>query len=769
MLRHRIIALAAATVATALCAPSFTQPSTPAASAAGGDVAYLEILGRLDSRWTDAVVHRGHVYQAGYGTVTVFDVRDPARLPVAGRAILDPEQPIHKLVAEGDWVFATSTDTLWAIDVRDPRNPVPVPAHRWRLSPPPAVASTHALAVVDGLAYVSLAGAPYPHWSPRETYVAVVDVRDPRSARELARLSVPRPPDDDGMPWVGAIAATAEHVAFLTFNTDADENDYRVLHVVDVRDPARPAITSSTSLRYEYLEFDEDESIEFEIVDDVLVIAQMGGLYMAELGHADGPHLVSEIRLDPPVTNLTRDGTRIYAALANGKIHVLDASEPRAPRPVGVIQGWTLGHFMDVLAAGDGQVIAARTEGEVHVFRAAEAAGLSAPVTFYLPSQHCQFAVVGNTAYVSSNGLLVADVSDPERPQIIGRAADAVGSAIIQVSQGHVFTWDTRDGLGVFDVRDPAKPAQVAHLEVNQWRGGLAVRDRMAYVAAGDTLSVLDISDPAAPRPRGVASGIDGGSYDIAASPTHVYLAMSEVWRTVDVRDPDAPRLVDTQSLPRVEHISGVAVAGDRLYLTGRMGDGSSRASLAIYDLADPGHPQLVSETVVGYSHNGQIAVAGNLAFISTNASIAVVDVSDAAAPRLVNPDRALIWSGTTRYFRNWEPGEIALGDGFLLATGLSVMRLVHGPAVAPAMTAAALPTTTALPPGDTPTPTPRNTATPRPPRPTPSPAPTSSPSATVPADPTPVPFGRAFLPVLGSVSMPGDRRGVEDRGPGSA
>ncbi len=155
---------------------------------------------------------------------------------------------------------------------------------------------------------------------------------------------------------------------------------------------------------------------------------------------------------------------------------------------------------------------------------------------------------------------------------------------------------------GRLDVRDVRHTRIVARLfDDNDWRGlTLAGRNGYLFGNHGD-VSVLDLADPAAPRLIGVMP------YPVGS---------------------------DGQG-----QVQAVAVSGS-LALVAYISDGLSEPGLAAWDVSDPAHPRLLSQTFHGI---GVAAIAldgdGHLAYISPaqdqpvgrplTPGVVVLDVSD--------------------------------------------------------------------------------------------------------------------------------------------
>jgi hypothetical protein len=147
----------------------------------------------------------------------------------------------------------------------------------------------------------------------------------------------------------------------------------------------------------------------------------------------------------------------------------------------------------------------------------------------------------------------------------------------------------------------------------------------IAYVSAGPTLRIVDISQPAAPVTKGTVTLPDSPTAMAVAGST-IYLAMGlRGLSIVDAKNPEAPALAGSYKTPG-ESVR-VAVSGARVMLADRM------SGAEVIDVSDQTKPVPVgSHYTDGYTRD--VALAGTLAYIvdSTNDFI-VVDINRGKAP----------------------------------------------------------------------------------------------------------------------------------------
>ena len=148
-----------------------------------------------------------------------------------------------------------------------------------------------------------------------------------------------------------------------------------------------------------------------------------------------------------------------------------------------------------------------------------------------------------------------------------------------------------------------------------------------AYAAAGDTLRVVDLSDPARPALRGALTA-PGRIWNVHAAGGRLYLAGGlDGLFIVDAADPDAPALLATH--PTAGQALGVTTSGSRALVINLM------SGLEIVDVSDGAAPVLVhTEDTPGYQWG--IGGGGSRVLVADQPSgIHVFDASTPEAPAL--------------------------------------------------------------------------------------------------------------------------------------
>jgi hypothetical protein len=224
----------------------------------------------------------------------------------------------------------------------------------------------------------------------------------------------------------------------------------------------------------------------------------------------------------------------------------------------------------------------------------------------------------------------------------------------VAVQGSHVFLAEAA-GISVLDVSDPAAPALVARLEVGRPITELAATEGALFLGTASGLLTVDIANPFLPALRG-AYGTFAVS-ELALSGGRLYVAANEDGlHILDVSSPHSPaplgRLTDHKAY-------AVTVAGTTAFTLSWV---DLIQHLSSIDVADPGRPALLGTV----NHGGTaLAVAGNHLLVGVgeapffyNAYVTAFDISD---PRQLRQGGRAYTSG--------DPSAIvAVGERFVAA-----------------------------------------------------------------------------------------------------
>lgn len=264
------------------------------------------------------------------------------------------------------------------------------------------------------------------------------------------------------------------------------------LAIIDVSDPANPVLLSSIADP----EGLEDAETVMPIGDDILLLGTRDFLSI-DVGDPSHPKILKRISDRPRIdriNGMVLRGSHVFAANKSGYIDVFDVSDPADPVFVDAIDAQTHGGIRsphDVALVGEDHIIVVNAgdsgsfeeQAEVHL----RIYGVADPVTHeLLPCSAWTFdGVIRNEGNLNDNlsGANRVAVADPE---VAGTYA-CVGAFVCS-------------RVGIIDIADPSKPRQVANMPVCDIHGtGMAIYGRVLFVAGGECVEAIDLTDPSMP------------------------------------------------------------------------------------------------------------------------------------------------------------------------------------------------------------------------------------------------------------------------------
>lgn len=559
-------------------------------------------IGRLpDGPATAVAVDGQRAYLGSGATVQVLDVSDPAAPQGVGR--VEVETMVRRVVVEDDLVYvAAGPDGMTIIDVSDASSPAVVS----RIGGPNEPFSRFDdVAVVDRIAFVADA-------TDGLRVFDVADSEHPVQVGAVGEIGTPK-----------CVAASSDYV-YLAVN-------YGLL-VVDVTDPTKPAVVSSTPLDLHW-------GGDIVAIGPTVYIAGQAGLHVVDVSNPAAPSITGtfEWSFTTSVDGLDVWGDLAYVSDLNVGVRLINVSDPINPHQVALLERPPYGPGV---AAMEGILLWASGDAGL---RAYDVSIPSAPVEIgssNTPGAVRVVAVDGARGVaVAQDSLRVLDMTDPADPVEIGayQPAGRWNANCVDLVGDHAFVCDhVNDRVVVLDTSHPNAVAPVA--EINA--GGLSDLEVVfpyAYIQGAELL-IVDISDPTSPTQISATSSV--GRY-IAVELPYLY---GTRWteglpfpglNIVDVSDPVHPQIVGSAFEGDITCCSRAAVSNSFVYVLDYQSEGSS---MEVVDTRDPAVPVVVSSTYFGYMSD--VAVSGSLGLLGINdeygGGLLELDLSNPASPTVV-------------------------------------------------------------------------------------------------------------------------------------
>lgn len=217
-----------------------------------------------------------------------------------------------------------------------------------------------------------------------------------------------------------------------------------------------------------------------------------------------------------------------------------------------------------------------------------------------------QLAVVGNRAYIAAwgFGLINVDLSNPKQPVEIGHFEFPFASVLdVKGNYAYVAKWTNGGLFAAIDVSDPAAPKLVWQDNLAGQPYRLKIDGTHAYLVesvesgtGSGGMRVFDLSNPARPVEKAHINKGCGTAFDIAidSAVSLAYVACEQGMQVIDIANPEAPMLIGQYATEGYSSFNKVAQRGDRAWYADTNG-------LHELDVSDPENPVLVNTTEIGH------------------------------------------------------------------------------------------------------------------------------------------------------------------------
>jgi hypothetical protein len=266
------------------------------------------------------------------------------------------------------------------------------------------------------------------------------------------------------------------------------------------------------------------------------------------------------------VHDVDAQGNYAYVAAGFAGLRVIDLTQPSAPQEVGAFL--TQSYTMGVAVQGNYAYLITGQQAKeargVYIVDVSDPRNPAQAGYFYLEPHSTVYGagwairVSGNYAYIANElGIGILDVSQPSNPVWV----DLVPTGAFFVAVDGSRAYSVGGGFAVVDTGNPLAPALLSLS--TQAAQGVAAHGSLAYLATGQGLTIMDVSDGA--HPTQVGSYNLGGSYGVDIAGSLAYLSVASGLVAVDVSVPANPVTVAQFESPGFAY--SVRSIGNLIYL----------------------------------------------------------------------------------------------------------------------------------------------------------------------------------------------------------
>ncbi len=455
---------------------------------------------------------------------------------------------------------------------------------------------------------------------------------------------------NDPTPGVAVDVAVQGHYAYLA-------NGAEGLQIQDISNREKPVIVGALDTYMTALGVAVNGSYAY--------VAAYDRLYVVDVTSSPAPKTVAELKAQTDVFGSVRvTGNYAYVlSYPNGleKLSLIDISTPTAPKVVGTYKISVANSRAYGLAVAGQYVYLAGSWMGLQIVSIADPTaptlvGSLAKDEKNVPYHFSAVDVSGNSAYVNdpTNGLRIVDVADPAAPKIVGTYADKSGLTFGVAAHGStVYATQTRSIFGI-NVSVPTAPTPGTTYSVPAKANALVADDEYLYVADEEGgLQIVNIKQETPQvkkgQPKLLGRYIGGRKvYDFDIAGNYAYLAAGDQMTVLDISDQTKPTVVAMytpseavmnkfKGVRNVTYYTGIDVQDQHAYL-------AAAGLVEIVNIADPAKPKSVGVYDNGGGANTPM-VSGKHLYVSVNRDrsvyypafhgIAVFDVADPASPAL--------------------------------------------------------------------------------------------------------------------------------------
>ena len=486
----------------------------------------------------------------GSNGIKVIDINDPNRPFIAGSRYTSNALAI---ITAGNYVFVADGEKgVKVLDISSPKNPLRVAT----------LAASDARSIrlegnllyiadaVEGLIVIDVADPENPQLKSRFRTSGALDLDIEGTLLCLALgengIKILDISDREKIVLIASydtnFAAGVDLSKSFAFVADGEAG----LKVIDISNPAHPV---------QFETFEAEDARGITVRENYVFLADASGLLRIRILIQGNSFQVASYETDGRAYSVTIAGNSAYIADHQQGVKLVDVSDPAAlsnETPAAAFKT----DFAEAIAIKGNLAFVADGKGGVKII---DKALNNLIGVFETPGHSYDIVVQDDKAYVAmgSEGLVILDVKDPEKPLALG-SFPSWAARDLALQDSLVYLADSSRGLLVIDISEPDGPVEIGGNE--QLRAhSLKLQGDYAFAAGSDGFVVLDISDPSAPR---IVSTYESDyAEDIALQGNYAYLAEGVRGLTVfDISNPEHPVVV---SACDTVYAVGVEVKGE--------------------------------------------------------------------------------------------------------------------------------------------------------------------------------------------------------------
>jgi hypothetical protein len=544
-----------------------------------------------------------------HAALKIFDISDPYEIKSLGSVDVYSVREIDKL---GNCVYVAQHDHgLKIIDVTDPDNPVEAKTVYFGSGYCESVANDGCY-IYTGVFYLT-------------TYV--LDVTDPYNPVIISQMnSTANDLFVRGNYLYGQAAGSGLYIYDISDPTNpvrvgrliknnylfyvAVKDNYAYLcgedklFVIDISNPATPFEAASLVIG--------GQSADPAFIGNYLYIgSDEQGLCVINIEDPTNPSIETTIPIDNAF-QVVRDGDKAWVTALDNGLELVDITTPATPVS---LRNYPLFNPEKIENSGDYMYIGEATNG----WSIMDISDREYPYRVYGDNSRSirDIKAKGNIcSLITSSSLIQVDVSDPYNPVETGSLDLPLSLESLYVYDNLAFCASISSGDTVYivDISDPANPQLMYNL-VSTGLWDLCMKDNFLYIADGSLgLLIYDISDPQ--NPDEVGSLFINQLLSIKIKGNCVFAGCYNKLKSIDVSNPSEPVEIDSISFEWDNSINKLEISGDYLFKVER---DLYVTYLMTFNISDPNNLTLMNSLEFGTRYGDyDPAAADNYLYLAT-------------------------------------------------------------------------------------------------------------------------------------------------------
>jgi hypothetical protein len=504
-------------------------------------------------------------YFSGIEIWDLTDLYNPVRM---SRVPTEP-YPRSGVAYSGNYIFFTTNESLWTLDITDPYNPSIVDElFITNLLISQMLLKNNIIYIVtlnQGLKLVNVSDplnlqliSSYGFISGCEFDISgdyLYAVNSSSAALTILNIS-----DSMNVSIAGSLNIGDYPMDIVVFNNKAYITKVSTgggLQIINVENPSSPTPISLYPGDYQFISG----------IEDYVYLTRNSDFSILDVTDSSNVQYVSGFEIPGFVQDISVSGN--YAYTGNNGFRVIDISDSTHPVEVG---------YADVVGdlaepANDSLVLfcpnSMTANNTVHIMNVSDPQNPVSLDSYLSPVMTGDPAVKDRLAFIACwwDGVRILNFEDPENLTLIGHTMGWVSGGVPGVDYCYAQAVDVEDnylyivdygpfapdedtyGLYIIDITDPANPNllnRFQNLTASDYPQDVKVRDGIVYIADGNGgVDVVDVFDPMNPVVLGYVDLIDG-STGITLEGDYAYVSEYILGglQIVDISDPSSPALV---------------------------------------------------------------------------------------------------------------------------------------------------------------------------------------------------------------------------------